>query len=92
MIFMHGCFWHGHDCHLFKWPSTRPQFWAEKIGTNRQRDLKVRLGLLDMEWRRLVIWECALKGKRKLDFNEIVANVSAWLISDIAEHEIMGRV
>src|SRR3954470_16295918 len=31
VIFAHGCFWHGHDCHLFKWPSTRPEFWQTKI-------------------------------------------------------------
>ena len=92
VVFMHGCFWHGHDCHLFKWPSTRPQFWSEKIEANKQRDLKARLGLLDMGWRRLVIWECALKGKRKLDFDDVVTNALAWLISDIDEHEITGRV
>ena len=92
VVFVHGCFWHGHDCHLFKWPSTRPEFWATKIEANKQRDLRARLELIDMEWRRLVIWECALKGKRKLDFDEIVTSVSVWLISDIAEQEITGYV
>src|SRR5471032_2150376 len=37
-IFVHGCFWHGHDCYLFKLPQTRTAFWEKKIGQNRIRD------------------------------------------------------
>ena len=90
VVFAHGCFWHGHDCHLFKWPSTRAEFWAAKIGGNRHRDQKTRDALLDMGWRRLVIWECALKGRRKLDFDSLITSVSEWIRSDSQEHEISG--
>ena len=38
IIFIHGCFWHQHNCHLFKWPSTRPEFWQNKISGNKERD------------------------------------------------------
>src|SRR5690606_16975078 len=38
VLFVHGCFWHGHNCHLFKWPSTREEFWREKIAGNIKRD------------------------------------------------------
>ena len=38
VIFVHGCFWHGHDCHLFRWPTTRSEFWREKINSNIARD------------------------------------------------------
>ena len=38
VVFAHGCFWHGHNCHLFKWPSTRPEFWQAKIERNREVD------------------------------------------------------
>src|SRR5690625_6910272 len=38
VIIIHGCFWHLHKCHLFKWPSTRPEFWREKIIGNKKRD------------------------------------------------------
>ena len=34
VIFVHGCFWHGHDCHLFKWPQSRREFWRKKITRN----------------------------------------------------------
>jgi DNA mismatch endonuclease, patch repair protein len=39
VIFVHGCFWHGHDCHLFKWPKTREDFWIQKIKNNQERDI-----------------------------------------------------
>lgn len=65
-IFVHGCFWHGHDCHLFKWPQSRTDFWREKILGNRANDEKALDALEKAGWRVLVIWECALKGKEKL--------------------------
>ena len=41
-VFVNGCFWHGHDCQLFHFPATRPEFWREKIARNRLRDARVR--------------------------------------------------
>ena len=90
VIFTHGCFWHGHNCHLFKWPATRPEFWADKIGGNQQRDRRVREALLAMGWRRLVIWECAIKGQHRLDFDALIADVATWIKSDLTEGEIAG--
>lgn len=89
-IFVHGCFWHGHDCHLFKAPSTRPEFWAEKIARNRLRDEIVREQLQQSGWRRLVIWECALKGKTRLDPETLTDCVSAWLQDGISNVEFGG--
>jgi DNA mismatch endonuclease (patch repair protein) len=45
VIFAHGCFWHGHDCHLFKWPSTRRDFWQAKIARNRVVDARSEAAL-----------------------------------------------
>lgn len=56
VIFVHGCFWHKHDCHLFKWPSTRPDFWEHKITGNTKRDKKVNKQLDELNWRRLTVW------------------------------------
>jgi DNA mismatch endonuclease (patch repair protein) len=89
-IFVHGCFWHGHDCHLFKMPSTRTEFWQAKIARNRERDVEVRSSLLEAGWRRLVIWECALKGKFRLDLFEVLDRASAWITGKAAEGEIAG--
>lgn len=69
-IFVHGCFWHGHDCALFRWPSTREEFWRSKIGGNIARDRRVTAQLLDQGWRVLNVWECALKGREKMPLEE----------------------
>ena len=58
-ILVHGCFWHGHDCPLFKLPATRREFWAAKIEGNQARDARDIAGLAAAGWRVLVVWECA---------------------------------
>lgn len=63
VVFVHGCFWHRHDCHLFRLPKTRTEFWDEKIGANQTRDARNECSLADLGWRIEVIWECQLRGK-----------------------------
>lgn len=89
-IFVHGCFWHGHDCHLFKMPSTRREFWQAKIARNVDRDCGVRASLCEAGWRRLVIWECALKGKHRLGREALMRRVSQWIVGRSEEGEIEG--
>jgi DNA mismatch endonuclease (patch repair protein) len=62
VVFVHGCFWHGHGCRLFKWPATRAEWWRAKIGTNMARDVRNQDALTAMGWRALVVWECDLRG------------------------------
>jgi len=88
VIFIHGCFWHRHDCHLFKWPKTRPEFWKNKINGNKIRDLKHLKELYELKWRVLVIWECAWKGKYKRSLNEITALTEKFLKSDLEKFQI----
>lgn len=66
VIFVHGCFWHGHDCKHFRLPKTNPDFWKSKIETNRDRDEKVWRSLEAMGWSVIVVWECEL-GKDRVD-------------------------
>jgi DNA mismatch endonuclease (patch repair protein) len=66
LIQVQGCFWHGHDCHLFKLPSTRTEFWSEKIHSNVVRDKKNHAACKELGWKTLVVWECAIKGKTHL--------------------------
>lgn len=89
-IFVHGCFWHSHHCHLFRMPSTRPEFWKAKLARNIERDREVRTALLDAGWRVLVIWECALKGKYRLDLNDVLNRAAAWIRGYDVEGEIAG--
>lgn len=63
VIFVHGCFWHKHDCKYFKWPNTRPEFWREKINGNVARDKKHTEELKKLEWNVKVVWECEVKDK-----------------------------
>ena len=81
IIFVNGCFWHAHGCHLFKWPKTRPEFWREKISGNGKRDKRNQALLLEQGWRLLVVWECALKGRQKLSLEHVVDSAVAWLKS-----------
>lgn len=90
VLFAHGCFWHGHDCHLFKWPSTRPDFWREKIARNKEVDDRTSKALTEVGWRQGVVWECALKGKNRLQTDDVIARCHAWLQSDQPKLEIRG--
>ena len=90
VVFVHGCFWHCHGCHLFKWPQTRTEFWHKKISSNKARDLKTHSELSNKEWRIAVIWECALKGKSKLEFSFLIGTLEDWLQSDEIDLEIYG--
>ena len=90
-IFVHGCFWHGHNCHLFRLPGTRTDFWASKISANQKRDETVRSALLSDGWRIATVWECALKGKARLDLQELLTHLTTWLEDDEGLFEIRGR-
>lgn len=90
VILAHGCFWHGHDCHLFKWPSTRPEFWQTKIWRNREVDARTDDALAQAGWRRGVVWECALKGRTRLPLEAVISACADWLGSDRQRFEIRG--
>ncbi len=74
-----GCFWHGHECEIFRWPSTRRKFWRDKIGDNRKRDCVVNNQLLHAGWRIATIWECALRGRAALDGQVLAKTLASWL-------------
>lgn len=61
VVFVHGCFWHRHDCPYFRWPATRAGFWQEKLTRNAERDREVSAELLDKGWRVVTVWECSLR-------------------------------
>lgn len=91
VIQIQGCFWHKHNCHLFKWPSTRKEFWKEKIQANVERDRKNIAKLQQNGWKTLLVWECSLKGKEKLPERELIRTIESWLLYDPMNAEIVGR-
>lgn len=66
VIFVHGCFWHGHVCKLGRIPKSRIEFWSQKMGANRNRDAKVLETLEATGWKALVVWECELGDRERL--------------------------
>lgn len=58
-LFVHGCFWHGHDCfHGQRQPATNVEYWRNKIRRNTERDARVQMELINLGWKPIVIWEC----------------------------------
>jgi len=90
-VFVNCCFWHGHNCRMFKWPKTREAFWRDKIGGNLKRDLCNQNMLLSDGWRVGVIWECALKGRERLPQDEVIDRITRWLSSGAEEFCIRGN-
>jgi len=78
-LFVNGCFWHGHDCHLFRLPKTRTDFWHSKIMQNRARDEKVRQQLSDIGFRHQTVWECELKNKPDFAISKVLDGIEKWL-------------
>ena len=93
VIFIHGCFWHVHDCHLFRWPSSKKAFWRKKLSGNKKRDIGNIEKLKKLGWKVLVIWECSYRGTRKKRVKEIDAiakKTVKWLNFGKLNNEIRG--
>jgi len=61
-VFVHGCFWHGHDCPRgARLPKANAAYWSAKIGRNRARDVATTAALEDAGWRMVTVWECDMK-------------------------------
>lgn len=90
VLFVNGCFWHRHDCHLFRWPASREDFWREKIGRNVANDERAIASLKKEGWRVGVIWECALKGRTRLNHPETMQRLASWIKSEEQTITIRG--
>lgn len=91
VIFIHGCFWHVHDCTLFRWPSSRKAFWKKKLLGNKKRDIENIEKLNKLGWRVLVIWECAFRRPGMnwdQEFARIAKKAEKWLNSRQQTSEI----
>jgi DNA mismatch endonuclease (patch repair protein) len=91
VIQVHGCFWHGHTCPMYKVPATRREFWLKKIAGNRQRDQKVFNLLREAGWRVATVWECSLRGPGRWQAEEVARLCQSFLSSRSPEIEISGR-
>lgn len=67
VIFVHGCFWHGHSCKKGRLPETNKEFWSNKIFVNKQRDKRNKRELEALGWNIIIIWQCEISTKQKLE-------------------------
>jgi len=66
VIFVHGCFWHGHNCPRGKRPATNREFWDAKLDRNIERDRIARKSLEELGWQSLIVWQCQTKNEEQL--------------------------
>jgi len=86
VVFIHGCFWHGHDCRYFVWPKSNKDFWREKINGNKKNDKKVISELQDMGYRICIVWECITRDQ--VLFPKAIKKLVSWLVGSKAFMEI----
>jgi DNA mismatch endonuclease (patch repair protein) len=91
VVLVHGCFWHGHDCHLFRMPATRSEFWNTKITRNQERDQRTVRALMHAGWRVLTVWECAVKGPGRHATPDILARCLKFVTGTARRGTVTGR-
>jgi len=90
VVFVHGCFWHGHDCRFFRWPATRSEFWRAKITRNKELDGIAKASLHETGWRVLSVWECALRGRTDEERQNVYDAAADWLRGSTEELDLDG--
>jgi DNA mismatch endonuclease (patch repair protein) len=74
-VYVNGCFWHGHECHLFKWPKENAKFWRTKLTGNVERDRRMQDRIAAAGWRVMTVWECEVRS----DAASAVQRLADWL-------------
>lgn len=90
VVFVHGCFWHGHDCALYRLPKTRTAFWQSKVDANRERDARKAAQLRAEGWHVETVWECQIRGARPETVDALVRRLQQEILkarfrADIAD-------
>ncbi len=79
VVFVHGCFWHGHQCEIFRWPKSNQKFWRTKIGGNMRRDQANLDRLIREGWSVLTVWECVLRHSTESQIASKLDRASQWI-------------
>ena len=81
VIFVYGCFWHGHEgCKYASTPKTNTEFWVKKITTNKKRDKIYTRQLITLGWNVLTVWECDIRHNYKHDLPKLVDTIEAEIL------------
>jgi DNA mismatch endonuclease, patch repair protein len=98
VIFVHGCFWHGHACRYYRTPKSNAEFWAGKIDRNRQRDAVDITTLHEAGWRVCVVWECLTRSSAfKNSPSAVLDMLAGWIVGtepflELYDHDAMNAV
>lgn len=78
IIFIHGCFWHGHFCRRGNLPSSNIQFWKNKISRNISRDQDVTQKLRELGWKVIIIWQCEIHNNlgREIRLSQLISDIT----------------
>lgn len=78
VIFIHGCFWHGHSCKRGNLPSSNIQFWENKISQNISRDENVTQKLKELGWKVIIIWQCEIQNNlsREIRLDQLISDIT----------------
>ena len=79
VIWINGCYWHGHECGAARLPSSNESYWHPKIERTRARDIRNAQAVEAAGWRHLTIWECALRGRGAPGLERVLPAVAEWL-------------
>lgn len=78
VVFVNGCFWHGHEgCKYFKWPKSNQEFWKQKIQANQERDQQKTKELEELGWHVIIVWECSLKGNSENMLMNLLSEITS---------------
>lgn len=86
VVFVHGCFWHAHCCSAFHLPASNTDFWRTKLTANVARDARCIEQLHDLQWRTLIVWECAVRHKTPKNLNDVCIMAHDWIVNYDGEH------
>ena len=91
VVFVHGCFWHRHDCKLFRLPSSNTAFWDAKLQQNQLVDESTVAKLLAEGWRVAIVWECAIRGNGQEAPLLVGQNLARWLRENGSRLDLRGN-
>lgn len=91
VIWVNGCYWHGHGCGAARLPSSNESYWHPKIERTRARDISNAMAVEAAGWRHLTIWECALRGRGAIGLEAVLKRAAQWIVSGEGPAEIAGN-
>ena len=80
LVYINGCFWHQHvGCKYAAIPKSNQEYWLPKLARNNKRDEKVHQEAIEAGWRVIIVWECSIKGKRR---NQALESLAEYILSE----------